>query len=327
MHELSKTRESRAFPATSGRRGAIDASRASRRGPIVRTGRPESGRGPASAGLHDDSAGCVFARVPGVGVGWDHVALCETGGVHAVVRSTDEADALRRAIRTCDAPVVACEPALAGLAASAGLRVQPLTRAQQATVAFLALLFSIGARLSEAAFETLDLQRLFHACAALTRAAPWRHASGEGRIFEIAASGRGPQERLALVLREEGEEFGPGFVVCDYDVSLRFTPFGQLEIEGDARYFVTLAEVPPFARAAFEAAFGSTHFPVVGHARRCRDHGRLRLDEARLMTGVIECVAQLAGGSGQATSTVDLRKVTLVPHRDEALLGDPSGSA
>ena len=325
MSELSKVSGTHPFPASALPGGAIDASRASRGRPIVWTGRPKIGRRPDAAGLHDDSAGCVFARVPGPGPSSEYVALCQTGGVHATVRASDALDALARAKRKSDAPIVACEPALEKLALDAGLRVQLLTPVQFETLAFFALLPSIAARMTEATIETLDLMRFFRACQSVTRAAPWR-TLGEGRLYEVSSSGRGAQERLSVVLCETGR-YAPGFIVCDYDVSLELTRAGHVELDAEERYFVRVAEVPDYAHGAFRGAFGRKDFPVVGMARRCGEHGRLRLHEARLLTGIMECVAQLAEDKETATSTVDLCRVTLAPHRDEALLAAPSGSA
>lgn len=316
------------FPSTSGADSAIAGSRGKPWRPIVRTPSPIFGRRPDGSG-HDGAEDdeCILVRVPGPGPSHKYIALCPTGGAHAIVHAKGPSAALSEAKRSSDAPIVACEPALAELAATLGLDVRPLSKEQTAAVAFFSLLPSATARMSSTAAQTADLLRLMRACAELTRLAPW-NGPFAGRLLEIRATGQGPDAHLALVLQRRGEEFGPGFALADPDLTLDGGPGPCVRIGAHFRYFVRLAPLPDYTLPPFRAAFGFTEFPVVGAADRCCEHESLTLDQVRMLTGAIECVTQIAtSGSTHAIATVDRRRVVVAPHAHDALLGTPSGSA
>ncbi len=167
--------------------------------------------------------------------------------------------------------------------------------------------------------------RYLRACARLVEVEPWSSPIAR-QMFEVAATGHGPTTRHALVLQHDGPSYGPGFGLLDPDVSLRTTPEDVIEIHCKGALAVTLVDVPPVARTAFEDAFGVTRFPLALSLRRSPDHAPLLLEEIQLLTGVMECILDLLS-EPRASSEVDGRTITVKPHRDDALFRVPAGRA
>ena len=316
MHTPPGCTQWSAFPRSTRPPDAIAGSRRPPFTRVVRPVRPDSGRRPDDAGLPDERI--VLASVPARD-GLLYFLLSPLFIADPLVPADSDAQAIALARVRCGSEPFSCDSSMEGAARAAGVPVTPLTEGELTWLVVFAVLPGVARTMTPAALDTCDLLRYAHACAGFAWAQVWR---GElvGRLFEVTTSGRGKRERFTLVIQPDGFDPGPGFGLLEPDVELAgdATMPGLTNAIGNGRLSLVCTKAAIFAPLLVRA-LGTDVFPI-GISYRSAAATRLDASEIRLLTGVLEGIADLTSGADSAVIDVDRTGVAIARHPHDAIL-------
>lgn len=239
----------------------------------------------------------VFRLGPFKAGGRDAYAFAGVDESGALVRPevahTDQAGLSAIASR-CGGPL-RCEPALAAAGKDFGFEPAELPEAAHRPRAMLTFSLALGLSPEVGRSGLGVMERLFEACAAFWKAAPWEFIGSDEPIRVSLSNGRA-RTAEASVLGAGGEEFGLALYDEPDSIQRVAEAVGAGRMEAAARVAstaVTFDSEPAWAAKVFEDALGLPRLPVPLRIRNGKA-SPAKVEELRGLVAVLEAVTALA---------------------------------
>lgn len=259
-------------------------------------------------------------------------ALLQSGGVYVAIclhavpqehfEAASDAEAIARVLTLGPPGALACDVTLEEAARVAGLPVVPFEGPALEVFSVLAMVVRLSRTVTRDAFESGAMLRFAWACAGFAWAKPWEHEI-TARLLEVRASAGGePDDVTTLVLPPESAMLGPGVGLITHDVELEVGDADPslVNVKGPVQMLIVFEPAPEDLRGLLLRAFESPLFPLCISLRGGRSRVFLSAPEVRLLTGVLEGIADLMNGAESARADVDGLIVTVQEHRHAPLV-------
>ena len=235
----------------------------------------------------------------GQGTAWCAAGVASDGTVAPPEIQSSPERALRGFAKRAAGQEIVCEPALAGLAGSLGMRCAKLPPEALPPRAVLSWLLARGPMAGKPPPDALI--RLFESCAAFLGARPWERVDSDTPHPTTVTIDALRSAREVSILGCGGEEFGVAIYDQPGSIQRVLTAMDAGRPE-DGRLVdslsVTLDEEPAWAVEALDDAFGLDRVPFVVRLRRGRP-SPASTEELLQLAAVLDAVVKVTVGGAQ----------------------------